>query len=146
MFHRMEHPQYPGFFQCVTIGSFSNKWIELSYNTASVSGFYFIPLGFIIVCHTLIYRNIGMAQRAGMDGAQERGGRQRNHQDGSTFFRRLRLNRRPAPSPGPILSGETTSDTGSKLSGQYVQANKMISCFFSLATSLFIFCCKGEKI
>ena len=67
VFRLLEHPQIPGFFQCVTIGAFTTQWAEIAYNTASVCGFYILPVLSIIICYTIMLRRIGSASNMGAD-------------------------------------------------------------------------------
>ena len=66
VFHIESHPGIPGFTQCLTRNAFPAKWMELAYNAATLCGFYFIPLGFIIVCYTSILRNMDSVHRQSM--------------------------------------------------------------------------------
>ena len=54
----MGHPVLEEHYQCVTTDSFSQKWAELTYNAASVCGFYLIPVIVIVVCFRSILKNI----------------------------------------------------------------------------------------
>lgn len=54
-FRVQEHPQFPGFQQCVTFDSFSNNQVlESAYNIFCVIAMYFLPLLIISMAYTAI--------------------------------------------------------------------------------------------
>ncbi|XP_063708546.1 adipokinetic hormone/corazonin-related peptide receptor variant I-like [Culicoides brevitarsis] len=54
IFHVKEHPQIPGFTQCVTFGSFSNQIMETAYNLFCMIAMYFLPLIIISIAYSFI--------------------------------------------------------------------------------------------
>uniref|UniRef100_A0A336LK69 CSON007408 protein n=1 Tax=Culicoides sonorensis TaxID=179676 RepID=A0A336LK69_CULSO len=54
IFHVKEHPQIPGFTQCVTFGSFSNQIMETAYNLFCMIAMYFLPLVIISIAYSFI--------------------------------------------------------------------------------------------
>lgn len=47
-----------GFYQCMTAGYFNHRWKEIFYNSFTLVMMYFLPLTFIIVCYSIILKNI----------------------------------------------------------------------------------------
>jgi len=49
-----QHPQVPGFMQCVTFGFFSTAGMETAYNLFCVIAMYFLPLMIISGAYSVI--------------------------------------------------------------------------------------------
>jgi gonadotropin-releasing hormone receptor len=54
VFHVIEHPEIPNFYQCVTFGFFETPRQEMVYNVFCVVAMYFLPLLFISFAYTRI--------------------------------------------------------------------------------------------
>ncbi|KAH7961089.1 hypothetical protein HPB52_001894 [Rhipicephalus sanguineus] len=52
IFHVMEHPARPGFYQCVTFASFPSPAHEKAYNLLCLLVLYIVPLAVIVLCYT----------------------------------------------------------------------------------------------
>ena len=63
VFHVSEHPDYPGFWQCVSFGFFNSQAEETAYNLFCVFAMYFVPLIVIIFAYTCILWEISKKTR-----------------------------------------------------------------------------------
>uniref|UniRef100_A0A1B0DK44 G-protein coupled receptors family 1 profile domain-containing protein n=1 Tax=Phlebotomus papatasi TaxID=29031 RepID=A0A1B0DK44_PHLPP len=54
IFHVQQHPDFPGFWQCVTFGFFATPRMEAAYNLFCLTAMYFGPLAAISIAYTAI--------------------------------------------------------------------------------------------
>ncbi|XP_072142477.1 adipokinetic hormone/corazonin-related peptide receptor variant I-like [Dermacentor andersoni] len=69
IFHVMEHPARPGFYQCVTFASFPSPAHEKVYNLLCLLVLYGGPLAVIVLCYTRIFWEIQRQSREGQGNA-----------------------------------------------------------------------------
>ncbi|KAH9369470.1 hypothetical protein HPB48_014350 [Haemaphysalis longicornis] len=74
----MEHPERPGFYQCVTFGSFPSAAHEKAYNLLCLLPLYGVPLAVIVICYIRIFweirRNSSDGQGQAAEGIECSGG------------------------------------------------------------------------
>lgn len=63
IFRVQQHPQVPGFTQCVTFGFFRTPGMETAYNLFCVIAMYFMPLMIISAAYTVILCEISNRSR-----------------------------------------------------------------------------------
>ncbi|ELU01220.1 hypothetical protein CAPTEDRAFT_125249 [Capitella teleta] len=62
IFHAAQHPEFELYVQCVTFGSFPTQAHELAYNLFNMFLLYSIPLIAIVLCYSLILREMDASQ------------------------------------------------------------------------------------
>ncbi|XP_055696278.1 adipokinetic hormone/corazonin-related peptide receptor variant I-like [Lutzomyia longipalpis] len=72
IFHVQQHPEIPGFWQCVSFGSFSTPRMEAAYNLFCLTAMYFGPLAAISIAYTAIVCEI--SNRSDRSRAKDDGG------------------------------------------------------------------------
>nr|XP_037272740.1 gonadotropin-releasing hormone II receptor-like [Rhipicephalus microplus] len=94
IFHVMEHPAKPGFYQCVTFASFPSPAHEKAYNLLCLLVLYIVPLAVIVLCYTRIFWEIQRQSKEGQEaiGTVGEEGENKGHGDDSKRGR-LRLRR-----------------------------------------------------
>ncbi|KAL1117558.1 hypothetical protein AAG570_003873 [Ranatra chinensis] len=63
VFHVLQHPQYPDFWQCVSFGFFRSQAQETAYNLFCVFAMYFLPLFVICFAYSCILWEISKKTR-----------------------------------------------------------------------------------
>ncbi|XP_013140342.1 PREDICTED: gonadotropin-releasing hormone II receptor-like [Papilio polytes] len=58
VFRVLQHPQVPGFEQCVSFDAFETVGQEIAYNVSCLCAMYFVPLLIITVCYICIFCRI----------------------------------------------------------------------------------------
>ncbi|XP_068622818.1 adipokinetic hormone/corazonin-related peptide receptor variant I-like [Battus philenor] len=73
VFRVMQHPQVPGFEQCVSFDAFKSVSQEIAYNVSCLCAMYFVPLLIISVCYVCIFWRIRRCSNELDDNFAERG-------------------------------------------------------------------------